>query len=785
MNIPLPHPQLSEAVSKFLAGKHQAFIGGKWTDAVSGKTFDTFDPGTGRVIAQVAECDAPDVDKAVAAAREAFEGPWSRATGSERARMMWKLAALIEKHADALTELESLNNGKPRPNVRNGDLVLGCETLHYTAGWATKITGETITLSTAPKTHAFTVREPIGVVGQIIPWNSPIMMATWKLAPALATGCTVVLKPAEQTPLTALYLARLIQEAGIPDGVVNIVPGFGPTAGAAIAAHPDIDKVAFTGSGEVGRLIIQAATGNLKKVSLELGGKSPVIVFPDADLSVAGPGAAKAIFTNSGQVCAAGSRLYAHRRVFDKVIADVAAEAKKIRIGHALSEGTQMGPLVSKEQLERVSGYIDQGENDGATIVTGGDRIGSDGYFIEPTILADIRPEMSVMREEIFGPVLCAMRFDDDDLDRHRQGSQPDDVRPRRQRLDSRSQPRPSDGAQDQGRHGRREYARINRSGPALRRIQTIGLGAGKRTRCHRTLYGSEVSRHGAMTKSIEAHSQQRVALPRDCTFHPTDWDVLSKSWFPVARADEVKVRPTQARLAIPPKLRIITFPTVGRFGLIWATLNGIEERLPDFDAWDDTDFQPIMAPTIDINGSAGRQVEGFLDVAHFAWAHVETFGDRSNPIVPSYKVERTERGVRAENVSSVSNYPRELQHRAPADFPWLRVFEVFPPFAARLIVHFPEGGRLWILNAACPISARKTRLFCPLARYFDKDGSIEAVHEFNFRIFNEDRVIVESQRPEDLPLDIQMEAHIAADRTSIAYRKLLKEMGLGTQYIS
>jgi phenylacetaldehyde dehydrogenase len=418
MNIPLAHPQLSEAATKFLAGKHQAFIGGKWVDAVSGKTFDTFDPGTGRVIAQVAECDAPDIDKAVAAAREAFEGPWSRTTGGDRARMMWKLAELIEQHADELTELESLNNGKPRPNVRNVDLMLGCETLRYTAGWATKITGETIALSTAPKTHAFTVREPIGVVGQIIPWNSPIMMATWKLAPALATGCTVVLKPAEQTPLTALYLARLIQEAGIPDGVVNIVPGFGPTAGAAIAAHPDVDKVAFTGSGEVGRLIIQAACGNLKKVSLELGGKSPVIVFPDADLSVAAPGAAKAIFTNSGQVCAAGSRLYAHKRVFDQVIAGVAAEAKKIRVGHALSEGTQMGPLVSKEQLERVSGYIDQGESDGATVITGGDRIGNEGYFIEPTILTDTRPEMSVIREEIFGPVLCAIRFEDDDLDR-------------------------------------------------------------------------------------------------------------------------------------------------------------------------------------------------------------------------------------------------------------------------------------------------------------------------------------------------------------------------------
>ena len=331
--------------------------------------------------------------------------------------MMWKLAELIEQHAAELAELEALNNGKPAPNVRNFDLMLSCESLRYTAGWATKITGETIALSSAPKVHAFTVKEPIGVVGQIIPWNSPIMMACWKLAPVLATGCTAVLKPAEQTPLTALRLGQLIQEAGIPDGVVNIVPGFGPTAGAAIAAHPDVDKVAFTGSGEVGRLIIKAATGNLKKVSLELGGKSPVIIFPDADVDVAVPGAARAIFTNSGQVCAAGSRLYAHKRVFDRIIAGVAQEAKKIRVGHALSDGTQMGPLVSKDQLERVSGYVEQGENDGATVVTGGGRLGNEGYFIEPTILTDTRPEMSVIREEIFGPVLCAMRFDDDDLD--------------------------------------------------------------------------------------------------------------------------------------------------------------------------------------------------------------------------------------------------------------------------------------------------------------------------------------------------------------------------------
>jgi phenylpropionate dioxygenase-like ring-hydroxylating dioxygenase large terminal subunit len=343
------------------------------------------------------------------------------------------------------------------------------------------------------------------------------------------------------------------------------------------------------------------------------------------------------------------------------------------------------------------------------------------------------------------------------------------------------------------------------------------------------------------MTHNSEAVPHVRVAAPRDCTFHLSDWDVLSRSWFPIARADEAKDRPIKARLldvdlvvyraggiarvardlcfhrgaalslgwvegdvivcpyhgfrygpdgrcagvpthpdmAIPPKLCIVTLPAVERFGLIWTTLNGADERLPDFEAWDDPSFQAIMAPTIDVNGSAGRQVEGFLDVAHFAWAHVETFGDRSNPIVPSYK------GVRAEYISSVSNYPRALQHRAPPGFQWLRVFEVFPPFAARLIVHFPGGGRLWILNAASPIGGRKTRLFCPIARDFDKESPLEDVYEFNFKIFNEDRVIVESQKPEELPLDIQMEAHIAADRTSIAYRKLLKEMGLGSHYVS
>jgi phenylacetaldehyde dehydrogenase len=357
--------QLGNAAKSFLAGKHQLLIDGKSVEAKSGKKFDVFDPATGQAIAAVAEADAADVDEAVKAARRAFEtGPWSKTSPADRCKLMWKLADLLESHADEIAELESLDNGKPIRDARNVDLPGSYEILRYMAGWATKINGSTITVSSPGDWHAYTLREPVGVVGQVIPWNFPLMMAAWKIAPALAAGCTIVLKPAEQTPLSAIRLGQLIQEAGFPDGVVNILTGFGETAGAALAAHPDVDKVAFTGSTEVGKLIVQAAAGNLKKVSLELGGKSPAIVFPDADMDVAINGTSSAIFFNMGQCCTAGSRLYAHKRV------------------------------------------------------TGGSRVGDQGYFVQPTVLTDTKPEMSVIREEIFGPVVCAIPFDDDDLDR-------------------------------------------------------------------------------------------------------------------------------------------------------------------------------------------------------------------------------------------------------------------------------------------------------------------------------------------------------------------------------
>ena len=410
-------PRLRHATG-FLGHAPLMLIDGRLVPAVSGKTFAVYNPATGTVITNVPEADKADVDLAVAAARRAFDDRrWSGVSPSQRGRALWKLADLIERDLEELAELESLDNGKPYAVARVADLPLAVDMFRYMAGWATKITGTTLPLSLPGEYLSYTVREPVGVVGQIIPWNFPLLMAAWKLAPALAAGCTVVLKAAEQTPLTALRLAELVQEAGIPAGVVNILTGFGETAGAALAAHPDVDKVAFTGSTEVGKLIVQAATGNLKKVSLELGGKSPAIILPDADLDLAIAGAANAIFFNHGQCCCAGSRLYAHKTVYDRVVSGVADIAGRIKVGPGLDPATEMGPLVSDEQFARVTGYIDEGRQSGAKVAAGGNRVGNLGYFVQPTVLENTTPNMKVVREEIFGPVVCTTPFSDDDLD--------------------------------------------------------------------------------------------------------------------------------------------------------------------------------------------------------------------------------------------------------------------------------------------------------------------------------------------------------------------------------
>ena len=395
-------------------------INGKWVEAVSGKAFPVYNPATGEEIARVAEGDKEDIDLAVKAARGAFEaGPWRRMTPSERGRVVWKLGDLLEQHLEEFAELESMDNGKPISVARVADVPLSVDLFRYMAGRTTKIEGNTIPLS-VPYTpgaiyHAYTVREPVGVAGQIIPWNFPLLMAAWKLGPALATGCTVVLKPAEQTPLTALRLGELILEAGFPDGVVNIVTGAG-AAGAALASHPDVDKVAFTGSTEVGKMIVQAAAGNLKKVTLELGGKSPNIVFKDSDLDAAIYGAANAIFFNHGQCCCAGSRLYVEEGVFDRVVEGVADHARNIKVGPGLDPRTQMGPLVSDEQFKRVCSFLEAGVEEGAKAASGGRKAGDagfleQGYFVEPTVLVNARQEMKVVQEEIFGPVVTAMPF--------------------------------------------------------------------------------------------------------------------------------------------------------------------------------------------------------------------------------------------------------------------------------------------------------------------------------------------------------------------------------------
>jgi phenylacetaldehyde dehydrogenase len=340
---------------------------------------------------------------------------------SDRQALLWKLSDLIERHMDELAELESINNGKTKFMATVVDVAGTRDYFRYMAGWATKIEGSTFETSLrgppGVKFQTYTTREPIGVVAQIVPWNFPLAMAAWKLGPALATGCTSILKPAEQTPMTALRLAELIEEAGFPPGVVNVLTGLGETTGAALVAHPGVDKVAFTGSTQVGKIINRSATDTLKRVSLELGGKSPVIILPDADIDTVVGGAANAVFFNAGQVCCAGTRLYAHRKVFDQVVEGVSAAAAKIQLGPGLDPRTVMGPLVSREQQERVLGFIESGKKDGARVLTGGDAPSSPGFYVNPTVLTDVRPDMTVVREEIFGPVLVAQRFDDaDDL---------------------------------------------------------------------------------------------------------------------------------------------------------------------------------------------------------------------------------------------------------------------------------------------------------------------------------------------------------------------------------
>jgi phenylacetaldehyde dehydrogenase len=410
--------ELDPRVGEFTAKDHPLLIGGEWVPAASGKTFETYDPSTGEVLAHVAEGGKEDIDGAVKAARQAFDqGPWSKLKPSERGRLVHRIGDLIMEHAEELAALEALDNGKPFAVAKAADVPLSADMFWYMAGWSTKLHGRTMEPSVPFKPdsewHCYTRREPVGVCGQIIPWNFPLLMAAWKLAPALACGNTVVLKPAEQTPLSALRLGELILEAGIPAGVVNIVPGFGETAGAPLAAHPDVDKVAFTGSTEVGKLIAKAATGNLKKVSLELGGKSPNIVFQDAEMEAAVPGSAMATMFNHGQCCIAGTRLFVEKSAFDDVVSGVADYAKGLKVGPGIEQGTEMGPIVSQEQFEKVTGLIEAGQQEGAHALTGGHAMDRPGYFVEPTVLVDTTPDMKVQREEIFGPVLTARPFDD------------------------------------------------------------------------------------------------------------------------------------------------------------------------------------------------------------------------------------------------------------------------------------------------------------------------------------------------------------------------------------
>ncbi len=409
---------LTQQTTDFLAKReHQLLIDGQWRPAASGKTFATVNPATEEVITQIAAAGPEDVDLAVKAARKAFDGgAWPAMKPAERQRLLLKLADLVEAHAQTLAEIESVDNGKSAGIARAVDMALTVDFFRYMAGWATKIEGSTTAVSVpfAPQAQfaTYTLREAVGVVAAIVPWNFPLLVAAWKLGPALAAGCTVVLKPAEQTPLTALYLGELIGQAGFPPGVVNILTGDGLEAGAPLTKHPLVDKISFTGSTEVGKIIGHASVDNMTRFTLELGGKSPVIVLDDCDPATAAAGAANAIFFNHGQVCCAGSRLYVQKKMFDNVVSEIGKIASGMTLGHGFDAAAQMGPLVSQEQMDRVCGYIDIGRSQGAEVVAGGGRHSGKGYFVQPTVLANVDHNKRVVQEEIFGPVLTAMPYD-------------------------------------------------------------------------------------------------------------------------------------------------------------------------------------------------------------------------------------------------------------------------------------------------------------------------------------------------------------------------------------
>jgi len=408
-----------EVASFLKGGPKKLFIGGRWVEAAGGETFETIDPANGEVLARVAEGGAEDIDRAVASARRSFNrGTWRELPPAERAKVLWKVGDMLEERANEFAQLETLDNGMPINDALLFHVPLAAATFRYYAGWVTKLDGATQQVSLPGKYLSYTLREPIGVVGQIIPWNFPLLMAAWKLAPALACGNSVVLKPSEETPLSALLIAELLQQAEVPDGVVNVVPGRGEVAGARLASHPDVDKIAFTGSTEVGKLIARASSeSNLKRVSLELGGKSPNIVFADADLTRAVSGAFFGIFFNQGQVCSAGSRLFVQEKVYDHTLDELLKTVNETRIGPGIDPVTQMGPLVSRTQMDRVLGYIAQGNKEGARLIAGGGRPeGFDaGYFVKPTVFADVDGDMRIAREEIFGPVVAAIPFSDEE----------------------------------------------------------------------------------------------------------------------------------------------------------------------------------------------------------------------------------------------------------------------------------------------------------------------------------------------------------------------------------